>query len=188
MTSQDHGAALPQEVPLVPEAGAPGSDAGSETEGRGIRAVATSVLARLILAPEISLIIALIVFGAIVQAQNPVFVRYENLILVAKAAGPVFIVSVTMTFVLVGGGIDLSVGSVAALGGVVTALALKAGVPIPIAILEGLGVQWLFLGTDQDLKHYGQLAREAILRYHSAESQPTGEKDQESGVSILSAS
>jgi AcrR family transcriptional regulator len=39
------------------------------------------------------------------------------------------------------------------------------------AILEGLGVQWLFLGTDHDLKHYGQLAREAILRYHNVESQ-----------------
>ena len=39
------------------------------------------------------------------------------------------------------------------------------------AILEGLGVQWLFLGTDQDLKHYGQLARDAILRYHCVESQ-----------------
>jgi ribose transport system permease protein len=82
--------------------------------------------------------VALIVFGAIVQAQNAAFFRYENLILVAKAAGPVFIVSVTMTFVLVGGGIDLSVGSVAALGGVITALALTAEVPIPLAILAGL--------------------------------------------------
>ncbi|MEW6736470.1 MAG: TetR/AcrR family transcriptional regulator [Acidobacteriota bacterium] len=33
------------------------------------------------------------------------------------------------------------------------------------AILEGLGVQWLFMGTDNDLKRYGQLAREAILHY-----------------------
>ena len=34
------------------------------------------------------------------------------------------------------------------------------------AIIEGLGIQWLFTGTDQDLKHYGQLARDAVLRYH----------------------
>lgn len=38
------------------------------------------------------------------------------------------------------------------------------------AIIEGLGVQWLFLGTEQDLKHYGRLAREAILRYHIGEN------------------
>lgn len=37
------------------------------------------------------------------------------------------------------------------------------------AIIEGLGVQWLFTGTDHDLKHYGKLAREAILRYHGLE-------------------
>lgn len=37
------------------------------------------------------------------------------------------------------------------------------------AIIEGLGIQWLFMGTDQDLKHYGKLAREAILRYHGIE-------------------
>lgn len=37
------------------------------------------------------------------------------------------------------------------------------------AIIEGLGVQWLFMGTDADLKHYGKLAREAILRYHGLE-------------------
>jgi|SRR5262249_54382972 len=38
------------------------------------------------------------------------------------------------------------------------------------AILEGLGVQWLFMGTDQDLKYYGQVARDALLRYHCGES------------------
>jgi AcrR family transcriptional regulator len=36
-------------------------------------------------------------------------------------------------------------------------------------ILEGLGVQWLFTGNDANLKHYGRLAREAILRYHLRE-------------------
>lgn len=104
----------------------------------GARRLASSLVSRLILAPEISLVLALVIFGVIVQAQNTAFFRYENLILVMKAAGPVFIVSVTMTMVLVGGGIDLSVGSVAALGGIVTAMALTAGVIIPVAILSGL--------------------------------------------------
>ena len=130
MTSPDQSQPEASVSPADPDSTPP--------EGPDLRSVARSIVARLILAPEISLVVALLVFGAIVQAQNSDFFRYENLILVAKASGPVFVVAVTMTFVLVGGGIDLSVGSVAALGGVITAMALKAGVPIPLAILEGL--------------------------------------------------
>jgi len=46
-----------------------------------------------------------------------------------------FIIGLAMTFVLVGGGLDLSVGSVLALGGVIAGLALLGGVPIWIAVL-----------------------------------------------------
>jgi ribose transport system permease protein len=49
-----------------------------------------------------------------------------------------------MTFVLVGGGLDLSVGSMSALGAVSTGLILQAGVPIPIAIVAGLVICALF--------------------------------------------
>jgi ribose/xylose/arabinose/galactoside ABC-type transport system permease subunit len=100
--------------------------------------VASRILTRLVQAPEISLVVAIVLFGLVVQSQNDQFLRYENLILVVKAAVPVFIVAATMTFVLIGGGIDLSVGSVAALGGIVTAMALTSGVPFPLAILGGL--------------------------------------------------
>jgi ribose/xylose/arabinose/galactoside ABC-type transport system permease subunit len=43
-----------------------------------------------------------------------------------------------MTFVILSGGIDLSVGSMVALSGVVLGSALQAGVPVPAAILLGL--------------------------------------------------
>lgn len=39
------------------------------------------------------------------------------------------------------------------------------------AVLEGLGVQWLYIGTDEDLKDYGRIAREAIIRYHCDDKQ-----------------
>jgi ribose/xylose/arabinose/galactoside ABC-type transport system permease subunit len=45
-----------------------------------------------------------------------------------------------MTSVIISGGIDLSVGSLVAVAGVVLAGALKAGWPIPIAIAAGLAV------------------------------------------------
>jgi ribose/xylose/arabinose/galactoside ABC-type transport system permease subunit len=50
------------------------------------------------------------------------------------------IVAVGMTFVIISGGIDLSVGSLVALSGVVLASALKSGWPIPLALAAGLGV------------------------------------------------
>jgi ribose transport system permease protein len=43
-----------------------------------------------------------------------------------------------MTFVLITGGLDLSVGSVLALGGIITGVACRAGLPVPVAILLGL--------------------------------------------------
>jgi len=45
-----------------------------------------------------------------------------------------------MTAALVSGGFDLSVGSVFAFGGVVAATALRAGIPIPLSMLYGVGV------------------------------------------------
>jgi ribose transport system permease protein len=49
------------------------------------------------------------------------------------------IVSIGMTMVLISGGVDLSVGSVAALSGVVTSILwLQAGVPLGLATLIGL--------------------------------------------------
>jgi ribose transport system permease protein len=116
----------------------PASDDGSLDDAQGRRGMGSAILRRLVLAPEISLVIALVLFGLVVQSQNSAFLRYENLILVIKAAVPVFIVAATMTFVLIGGGIDLSVGSVAALGGIVAAMGLSADLPFPIAILGGI--------------------------------------------------
>ena len=50
------------------------------------------------------------------------------------------IVAVGMTYVIISSGIDLSVGSLLALSGVVLAAALKEGWPAPLAIAAGLGV------------------------------------------------
>ena len=115
-------------------AGAEDEPAGRRGRGRFVSSLAT----RALISPEISLVIAIVVLGAIIQAKNPVFLKYDNLILVLTAAAPTFVMAVTMTFVLISGGIDLSVGSMSALGGVVAASALTSGFPIPVAILLGL--------------------------------------------------
>lgn len=71
---------------------------------------------------------------------TPHFLTISNLLNVAEQATIIAIIAVGMTFVIITGGIDLSVGSVLAVSGVVMASSLQSGVPLPLALLIGLGV------------------------------------------------
>jgi ribose transport system permease protein len=78
--------------------------------------------------------------GAALWALTPHFLTISNLLNVAEQATIIAIIAVGMTFVIITGGIDLSVGSVLAFAGVVMASALHQGVPLPVALLVGLGI------------------------------------------------
>ena len=71
---------------------------------------------------------------------TPHFLTISNLLNVAEQATIIAIIAVGMTFVIITGGIDLSVGSVLAFSGVVMASSLQSGVPLPFALMIGLGV------------------------------------------------
>jgi ribose transport system permease protein len=49
------------------------------------------------------------------------------------------IIAVGLTFVIISGGIDLSVGSIVAFSGVVMASLMQRGLPTPVALVAGLG-------------------------------------------------
>ncbi len=82
---------------------------------------------------------------AVLWVLTPHFLTVSNLLNVAEQAAIIAIVAVGMTFVIITGGIDLSVGSVLAFAGVVMASALHAGVPVPVALAVALGTG-LFCG------------------------------------------
>lgn len=67
--------------------------------------------------------------------------NWMNIIVQSSTSG---IVAVGMTFVIITGGIDLSVGSVLALSAVIGSLHMKMGVPIPVCVLEMLAVGTIF--------------------------------------------
>ena len=92
---------------------------------------------------ESSIIIATVLYMIIVTCVNPVFISSGNLFNILKTTGYTLITVVGMSLVLITGGLDLSVGSVLALGGVVTGMACKAGLPVPIAILLGVAMGML---------------------------------------------
>jgi ribose transport system permease protein len=72
-------------------------------------------------------------------ALSPHFLSVSNLSNVLEQTSINAVIAVGMTFVILSGGIDLSVGSLVALSGVALAAALQRGAPLPVALLAGLG-------------------------------------------------
>lgn len=68
----------------------------------------------------------------------PNFGTVNNIMKVVRQVAVNGITAAGMTFVIMTGGIDISVGSTLALGGMVTGMAAMAGVPLPIAIVLGM--------------------------------------------------
>lgn len=85
-------------------------------------------------------VVVLVLIGIFVllTITSPVFLTVGNLMDVVKQASINGIIAMGMTFVITTGGIDLSVGPVWALTGVVVGMIIKAGVFWPIAILAGI--------------------------------------------------
>lgn len=87
---------------------------------------------------ELSTLFGLLLLCALLSVLSPHFLTVSNLLNVAEQTAINAVVAVGMTFVIVSGGIDLSVGSMVALSGVVMASALRAEWPVPAALAAGL--------------------------------------------------
>lgn len=98
----------------------------------------TSILKTIGKTKEIGIILILIVLSILIQIRNPIFFTYNNIIDVLRNTSYTLIIAIGMTFVLIAKGLDLSVGSITALGGLIAALAMFNGIPIPIAVILGL--------------------------------------------------
>ncbi len=85
--------------------------------------------------------IVLVLFLIMGSVAFPTFPTLNNFANIATQSSFLLIVSVGMTFVILTGGIDLSVGSVFALGGVLAAYGSQLGV------FAGLGLPLLVCGT-----------------------------------------
>ena len=88
---------------------------------------------------EIGVVVALLsVCFLLWLATGDKFVRPTNLLQVARQASSYGIMSVGMVLLLSMGEIDLSVGAILTLVNIVTAVALREGMPMPFAMLVGL--------------------------------------------------
>lgn len=96
--------------------------------------------ARQLLAAAPGAVYLLVILCALLAVWRPEFLSAANLTNVALQVAVLVIVALGMTLVILTEGIDLSLGAVLGLAGVVMGLALVGGYPFPLAIAAALAV------------------------------------------------
>lgn len=89
---------------------------------------------------KLSALFTLFVLIAIFAFGNAAFLSVGNGLTVLLQTSVIGLLGIGMTLVIITGGIDLSVGSVLALAGTAAGIAVKAGIPVPFAMVAGIGV------------------------------------------------
>ncbi len=81
------------------------------------------------------LLFVLAALWIVLSIATPTFLTYNNLFNLGRQTAINGVIALGMTFVIVTGGIDISVGSIVAICSLFLALVLKAGMPVPLALL-----------------------------------------------------
>lgn len=98
----------------------------------------SSLLNKAMGVPESAVVLVLSIIIIVVGIVEPKFFRVSNLMDVLRNASYSFIIAAPLTLNMMSGGMDLTIGAVTSLGGVVAATLLLNGVPAPIAILAAV--------------------------------------------------
>jgi len=91
--------------------------------------------------------ITLIVLIVALSIASPHFLTNTNLSSVVRQTAVINIMALGMTLIIVSGGIDLSVGAILAMGGLLGTMAMEKGYSIPVGVLVGIvtGCFWGFV-------------------------------------------
>ncbi len=82
--------------------------------------------------------LAILVIVVVFALAQPAFLKPDNLIGIVRQVALIGIMATCTTFVIMTGGVDLSVGPVLAIAGLVSYFCLQADLPLAIVILAGL--------------------------------------------------
>lgn len=107
---------------------------------------------------ELTTVIALIILMAVITIINSNFLTANNLLNLLLQVTSNALIAFGMTFVILTGGIDLSVGSILALSSALTAGLLGSGMPVTSAILISLILGCILGMMNGLLISYGKLA------------------------------
>lgn len=87
---------------------------------------------------NLGILSALVIIGAVTTALSPVFLTVDNFLTVGRQISTNATLALGMAMVILLGGIDLSVGAVAALSGTLAVGLINSGFAIPAAIACGI--------------------------------------------------
>ncbi|MEV8112381.1 ABC transporter permease [Pseudarthrobacter oxydans] len=89
-------------------------------------------------------LVGLVLVAALFSVMSDVFLTEYNLLNILRQSAVTTILAAGMTFVIISGGIDLSVGSVVAVTGVIAAALAKDGMPVVVVVAAALLVGLVF--------------------------------------------
>lgn len=122
------------------------------------RAAMPSRLRRILSARETGVFIALVLMCVVLAIARPnAFPRPQNLLNIGRQVSLVGIMAIGMTFVIISGEIDLSIGSIYALAGLSTGLLLTQGWSMLAAVAAGLVIGSTVGFINGFLSTYGRL-------------------------------
>src|SRR5882724_5657816 len=82
--------------------------------------------------------LSLIILFVALSIASPHFLTETNLSSVVRQTAVINIMALGMTMIIIAGGIDLSVGAILAMGGLLGTMAMEKGAPIPLGVLLGV--------------------------------------------------
>jgi len=87
---------------------------------------------------ELVVLVLLLAVGIFLSLWTDTFFTWNNLSNISRAFSWIAIAAFGESMVIIIGGVDLSVGAVMALSGLISALCLQGGLPVPLAVVGGL--------------------------------------------------
>ena len=109
-----------------------------KTNNSGIMGQGKERLRSLVRSRESGLFFALLLVCVILSFTTTTFLNSENLFNVLKQVSLVTIVAAGQTFIIISGGIDLSVGFILGLSGIIMSNMMLSGVSVPVSVLVGV--------------------------------------------------
>lgn len=99
-----------------------------------------SFLVRLFQIREMGVLAALVVLIVIMSFASPYFLKPENIFNILRGMSTIGIMAIGITMIILTAGIDLSVGSLLAVSGMLMARLLYGGMPLVPALLLGMAI------------------------------------------------
>jgi ribose transport system permease protein len=92
---------------------------------------------------DLGTVAGLLIMVIVFASMSDVFLTQRNLVNILQQSSINAVIAIGMTLVIISGGIDLSVGPIAALAAVLGATLLVSGLPVPLVILAAIAVGML---------------------------------------------